>query len=65
MEEYEDIIHLPHWEPRRHPRMPMDARAAQFAPFSAVTGVDEAASETVLQHIAALDVQEEDEDWML
>lgn len=37
---YEDIIHLPHPEPRRHPRMaPLD-RAAQFSAFAALTGFD-------------------------
>ncbi|MBO5537907.1 MAG: hypothetical protein J5971_02525 [Prevotella sp.] len=45
MEEYDDIIHLPHYEPKRHPRMPMVARAAQFAPFAAVAGHDAAIRE--------------------
>ena len=43
--ECDDIIHLPHYEPKRHPRMPMAARAAQFAPFAAVTGHDAAIKE--------------------
>ncbi len=43
--EYDDIIHLPHYEPKRHPRMPMAARAAQFAPFAAVAGHDAAIRE--------------------
>lgn len=38
MDNYEDIINLPHPEPKRHPRMSMQARAAQFAPFAALTG---------------------------
>lgn len=42
---YEDIINLPHPEPKRHPRMSLLARAAQFAPFAALTGYDEAISE--------------------
>jgi hypothetical protein len=45
MGEYDDIIHLPHYEPKRHPRMPMAARAAQFAPFAAVAGHDAAIRE--------------------
>lgn len=34
---YDDIINLPHYEPKR-PRMSMENRAAQFAPFAALTG---------------------------
>ena len=36
--EYDDIINLPHHVSPRHPRMSLQARAAQFAPFSALTG---------------------------
>ena len=43
--DYDDIIHLPHYEPKRHPRMSMMARAAQFAPFAAVAGHDAAIRE--------------------
>lgn len=38
---YEDIINLPHYEPKYHKRMSIAKRAAQFAPFSALTGYDE------------------------
>jgi hypothetical protein len=41
--EYDDIINMPHHVSKRHPRMSMLARAAQFAPFSAVSGHNEAA----------------------
>ncbi len=43
---YEDMVHLPHPEPRGRNRMPMNARAAQFAPFAALAGHDEAIRET-------------------
>ena len=43
---YQDIINLPHYEPKRHPRMSIEARSAQFAPFSALTGYDEVVNET-------------------
>lgn len=42
---YDDIIHLPHYEPKHHSRMPMADRAAQFAPFAAVAGHYAAISE--------------------
>lgn len=43
---YDDIIDLPHPEPQAHPRMPMRDRAAQFAPFAALTGHRAALAET-------------------
>ncbi len=43
---YDDIINLPHYEPKYHPRMSMQSRAAQFAPFAALTGHDAAIKET-------------------
>ena len=45
---YEDILHLPHPEPdpAKHPRMSRADRAAQFAPFKALTGFEEAVEET-------------------
>ena len=43
---YEDIIDLPHHVSYRHPRMSRIDRAAQFAPFSALTGYDAAVEET-------------------
>lgn len=45
MEEYEDIINLPHHVSKRHAPMPMLGRAAQFAPFAALTGYDDAIRE--------------------
>jgi len=43
---YEDIINLPHHTSLKHPRMTREARAAQFAPFAALTGYDDAIRET-------------------
>ena len=45
-ERYEDIIALPHPTSRKHKRMPILGRAAQFAPFAALTGYEEAVDET-------------------
>lgn len=36
MNDYQDIINLPHWEPKGRKRMSMEARASQFAPFAAL-----------------------------
>ena len=35
---YEEIINHPHYEPKRHPRMSREMRAAQFAPYAALSG---------------------------
>lgn len=43
---YDDIIDLPHPVSARHPHMPVSDRAAQFAPFAALTGYDAAIRET-------------------
>ena len=50
MELYDDIINLPHHVSEKHPQMPMLQRAAQFAPFAALTGHDKAIEETAWQH---------------
>ena len=39
--EYDDIINLPHHKSDRHHPMPMSKRAAQFAPFAALSGYGE------------------------
>lgn len=46
MTPYEDIIHLPRPVSRRHAPMAITDRAAQFAPFAALTGYDAAIRET-------------------
>ena len=43
---YDDIINLPHPTSKKHPRMSRSDRAAQFAPFSALTGFSAAIDET-------------------
>ena len=43
---YDDIINLPCPTSKRHPRIAMIDRAAQFAPFAALTGYDDAITET-------------------
>ena len=43
---YDDIINLPHHVSPTRPQMSMHDRAAQFSPFSALTGYDAAIKET-------------------
>ena len=43
---YEAIMNMDHPSSLRHPRMSMSDRAAQFSPFAALTGHDEAIKET-------------------
>ena len=48
---YEDIIGLPHHVSQRHPHMPVSDRAAQFAPFAALTGYGDVIKETARQRM--------------
>ena len=43
---YDDIINLPHHVSVSHPHMSNIERAAQFSPFAALTGFEEAIEET-------------------
>lgn len=45
MGKYNDIINLPHHVSTKHPRLSMEQRAAQFAPFAALTGYEDAVKE--------------------
>ncbi len=46
IDKYADIIDLPHPTSKKHPRMSVVDRAAQFASFQALTGHSEAIKET-------------------
>ncbi|MDE7400328.1 MAG: YolD-like family protein [Oscillospiraceae bacterium] len=46
MKNYNDIIYLPHPEPKSHKRMTQRDRAAQFSPFAALTGYEDVVAET-------------------
>lgn len=43
---YDEIMGRPHHVSKTRPQMPMSDRAAQFAPFAALTGYDSAIKET-------------------
>ena len=49
--QYADIIDLPHHVSKRHPKMPLLDRAAQFGSYAALRGYDEAVTETVKKSI--------------
>ncbi len=63
MTDYDDIIHLPHHASQNHPQMSMHDRAAQFAPFAALTGYEAAVGETarLTSERRELDPQEAEE----
>lgn len=44
--QYDDIIDLPHHVSGRHPQMALRDRAAQFAPFAALSGYGDAIRRT-------------------
>lgn len=46
MGKYDDIIHTPWPRPTKRARMSLEDRAAQFAPFAALTGYDAVLAET-------------------
>ncbi len=43
---YDDIMDLPHHVSKTHPQMPVADRAAQFAPFAALRGHEDAIRRT-------------------
>lgn len=47
---YDDMIELEHPVSDRRPHMPRIDRAAQFAPFAALTGYDDAIRETMYKN---------------
>lgn len=60
MGKYDDIIHLPHHVSDYHPQMPMSHRAAQFAPFAALSGHEDAIAETARQTENMKELSEEE-----
>ena len=63
MTAYDDIVRLPHHVSRKHPQMSMHDRAAQFAPFAALTGYEAEVGETarLTAERRELDAQEAEE----
>lgn len=68
MHRYDDILYLPHHVSTSHPRMPAADRAAQFAPFAALSGHHEAVNEASRQTDARIEMDENRKavlDWKL
>lgn len=59
MSKYDEIINLPHFEPKYHKRMSIYNRSAQFAPFAALTGYNDAVKETARLTDSKIDLSEE------
>lgn len=58
MNNYEDIINLPHHISSKRPQMSKEQRASQFAPFSALTGYEDAIKETARLTNRKIDVDD-------
>jgi len=61
MDNYDDIINLPHHVSKRHPQMSMWNRAAQFAPFAALTGYEESIKVAEMENEKLFEEKNDDE----
>ncbi len=61
IEKYADIIHMDRPVSRHHAPMPLENRAAQFAPFAALTGYDDAIAEAARQNELKFEDNEKEE----
>lgn len=59
---YDDMIDMPHHVSTKHPQMPLHDRAAQFSPFAALTGYDDAIAETARLTDCRIELSETDLD---
>ena len=64
MSRYDDIINLPHHVSPTRQRMSMHDRAAQFAPFAALVGYDDAVAETARLTVVRPELDEQ-EQWAI
>lgn len=62
MGKYDDIIDLPHPVSARHPRMSLLDRAAQFSPFAALSGYEDAIDETARQTKTFMELDEDEKE---
>lgn len=64
MIEYADMWYMDRPVSDKHTPMPVEDRAAQFAPFAALTGYESAIDRTARQHEAAVDNEVEHITWL-
>lgn len=58
-DKYDDIIDMPHHVSKMRPHMPIEDRAAQFSPFAAMVGHDDAIEETARLTDARIELDED------
>ena len=63
MDNYDDIINLPHHVSKRHPQMSMWNRAAQFAPFAALTGYEDAIKDSAQENESSYETKNNEEEY--
>ena len=59
---YEDILHLPHHVSHTHPPMPRQDRAAQFAPFAALSGYEDAIRAAARRTVPRMELEEDEKE---
>ena len=64
MGKYDDIINLNHHISSKHPRLSMEQRAAQFAPFAALTGYGDSIKETARLTDNRIELNEEEKEML-
>jgi len=62
MNKYQDIMNLPSYISKKYPRMTMNNRAAQFMPFAALTGYEDAVIEAGRLTSRKLELSEDEQD---
>ena len=64
MDDYKDIINLPHHISKKRPHMSLYARSAQFAPFAALTGYSDEVKEKARLTNKRIELSEEEKEFL-
>jgi CRISPR/Cas system-associated endonuclease Cas3-HD len=64
MDDYKDIINLPHHISKKRPQMSLYARSAQFAPFAALTGYSDEVKEKARLTNKRIELSEEEKEFL-